>query len=131
MEFVHPDDRAATEATFAELLEGGDTLLTSCGRGIAFGSDVTVKKYAPYPSISVHGTGRSKILIGEDMIERWPEFVDVIVQSISANGGRSCINTSAILVPSHRDELAEALARSGRLHRPARPSTAPRWAPPR
>ena len=90
--------------------EGGDTLLTSCGRGISFGSDATVKKYSAFPSIQVHGTGRSKILIGEDMITRWPEYLDVIVQSISANGGRSCINTSAILVPSHRDEIADALA---------------------
>lgn len=90
--------------------EGGDTLLTSCGRGIAFGSDATLKKYAAFPSISVHGTGRSKILVGEDMIARWPEFLDVMVQSISANGGRSCINTSAILVPSHREEIAAALA---------------------
>lgn len=90
--------------------EGGDTLLTTCGRGISFGSDATVKKYSAFPSIQVHGTGRSKILIGEDMIARWPEFLDVIVQSISANGGRSCINTSAILVPSYRDELAHALA---------------------
>jgi acyl-CoA reductase-like NAD-dependent aldehyde dehydrogenase len=90
--------------------EGGDTLLTTCGRGISFGSDATVKKYSAFPSIQVHGTGRSKILIGEDMIHRWPEFLDVILQSISANGGRSCINTSAILVPSHRDELANALA---------------------
>ncbi len=90
--------------------EGGDTLLTTCGRGISFGSDVTVKKYSAFPSIQVHGTGRSKILIGDDMIHRWPEFLDVIVQSISANGGRSCINTSAILVPSHREELANALA---------------------
>jgi acyl-CoA reductase-like NAD-dependent aldehyde dehydrogenase len=90
--------------------EGGDTLLTTCGRGISFGSDATVRKYAAFPSIQVHGTGRSKILIGEDMIDRWPEFLDVIVQSISANGGRSCINTSAILVPSRRDELGTALA---------------------
>ncbi|MEM1084876.1 MAG: aldehyde dehydrogenase family protein [Verrucomicrobiota bacterium] len=91
--------------------EGGDTIVTQCGRGISFGSDVTVKKYAPYDGVQVHGTGRSKILIGKDMIERWPEFLDVIVQSISANGGRSCINTSAILVPSHRDELADAIAK--------------------
>ena len=91
--------------------EGGDTILTCCGRGIAFGNDTTLKKYSAFPSISVHGTGRSKILIGEDHIDRWPEFLDVIVQSISANGGRSCINTSAILVPSHRDELADAVAK--------------------
>ncbi len=90
--------------------EGGDTLLTTCGRGISFGNDATVKKYSAFPSISVHGTGRSKILVGEDMIERWPEFLDVMVQSISANGGRSCINTSAILVPRLRDEIADALA---------------------
>ena len=90
--------------------EGGDTLLTSCGAGISFGSDVTVKKYAPFKTIQVHGTGRSKILIGEDYIDRWEEFIDVLVTSVSANGGRSCINTSAILVPSHRDEIAEALA---------------------
>jgi len=90
--------------------EGGDTILTCCGRGIAFGNDTTLRKYSAFPSISVHGTGRSKILIGDDMIARWPEFLDVIVQSISANGGRSCINTSAILVPSHRDELADAIA---------------------
>lgn len=90
--------------------EGGDTLLTSCGAGISFGSDVTVKKYAPFQTIQVHGTGRSKILIGEDFIENWEDYMDVLVTSISANGGRSCINTSAILVPSHRDEIAEALA---------------------
>ena len=90
--------------------EGGDTLLTTCGAGISFGSDVTVRKYAPFKSIQVHGTGRSKILIGEDFIDRWEDHIDVLVTSISANGGRSCINTSSILVPSHRDEIAEALA---------------------
>lgn len=90
--------------------EGGDTLLTSCGAGISFGSDVTVRKYAPFKNIQVHGTGRSKILIGEDYIDRWEEYLDVLVTSIAANGGRSCINTSAILVPSRRDEIAGALA---------------------
>jgi hypothetical protein len=32
--------------------EGGDTLLTTCGRGIAFGNDTTLKKYSAFPSIS-------------------------------------------------------------------------------
>lgn len=90
--------------------EGGDTLLTSCGRAIAFGSDATVRKYAAFPTIQVHGTGRSKILVGPDMVDRWPQFLDVLVESVSANGGRSCINASAILVPARRDEIAEALA---------------------
>ena len=90
--------------------EGGDTLLTRCGRGISFGSDATVKKYADYPSIQVHGTGRSKILIGDDMIDQWESFLPAMVESISANGGRSCINASAILVPRQREKIARALA---------------------
>lgn len=91
--------------------EGGDTILMSCGRGIAFGSDATVRKYAGFPSIQVHGTGRSKILIGDDYLGKWADHTETLVESISANGGRSCINTSAILVPSGRDELADAVAR--------------------
>ena len=55
------------------------------------------------------------------MIDRWEEFVDVMVQSISANGGRSCINTSAILVPRHREEIAEAVAKKlAEIQPPAR-----------
>ena len=91
--------------------EGGDTILMTCGRGIAFGSDATVRKYSGFPSIQVHGTGRSKILIGDDYRGKWADHTETLVESISANGGRSCINTSAILVPSGRDELADAVAR--------------------
>ena len=91
--------------------EGGDTILMQCGRGIAFGSDATVRKYAGFPSIQVHGTGRSKVLIGDDYVGKWEDHTRTLVESISANGGRSCINTSAILVPSGRDELADAVAR--------------------
>ena len=91
--------------------EGGDTILMTCGRGIAFGSDATVRKYSGFPSIQVHGTGRSKILIGDDYLGKWASHTGTLVESISANGGRSCINTSAILVPSGRDELADAVAR--------------------
>lgn len=91
--------------------EGGDTLLFSCGRGIAFGNDATLRKYAACPGIQVHGTGRSKVLVGGDTIDRWPDFLDALVESIAANGGRSCINASAVLVPARRDEIADALAR--------------------
>lgn len=91
--------------------EGGDTLLLSCGRGIAFGSDATVRRYAEFDSIQVHGTGRSKILLGADWADRWESLIDILVESISANGGRSCINASAIFVPGRRDEIADALAR--------------------
>lgn len=91
--------------------EGGDTLLLSCGRGIAFGSDATVKRYAAFDGIQVHGTGRSKVLLGEDWLGRWESQIDVLVESVSANGGRSCVNASAIFVPGLRDEIADELAR--------------------
>ena len=91
--------------------EGGNTLLFETGRGVAFGSDKTVKQYAPYRSIQVHGSGKSKVLIGDDFIDNWEENIDVIAQSISANGGLSCINASGVLVSRNRDEVAHALAK--------------------
>lgn len=91
--------------------DGGDTLLFGTGRAIAFGNDATLKKYAPYRHIQVHGSGRSKVLIGDDFADQWEKHLDVIVHSISANGGRSCINCSSVLIGRDRDRLADALAR--------------------
>jgi len=90
--------------------EGSAAVLESCGRALVFGDVSTVERYAGNPAIQVHGPGWSKVLIGEDRIDRWPEFVDVIVDSIAENGGRSCINASAVVVPEYADEIAEALA---------------------
>ena len=91
--------------------DGGDTVLVGTGRAIAFGNDATLKKYAPYRHIQVHGSGRSKILIGDDYAGDWEKHLDVIVHAISANGGRSCINCSSVLIGRNRDALADALAR--------------------
>jgi acyl-CoA reductase-like NAD-dependent aldehyde dehydrogenase len=77
---------------------------------LIFGDKSTTAQYANNPNIQVHGPGYSKVLIGEDEIERWPEFIDVIVSAISENGGRSCINASAVVVPRYSREIANALA---------------------
>jgi hypothetical protein len=90
--------------------EGAGEILKLCGRALIFGDKSTTDRYANNPAIQVHGPGYSKILIGEDEIERWPEFLDVMVASISDNGGRSCINASAIVVPKYAAEIADALA---------------------
>jgi acyl-CoA reductase-like NAD-dependent aldehyde dehydrogenase len=90
--------------------EGSAAILEGCGRALIFGDESTVARYAGNPAIQVHGPGRSKILIGEDWVDRWPEFVDVIVDSIVENGGRSCINASAVVAPRHADEIADAVA---------------------
>ena len=90
--------------------EGAGAILALCGRSLLFGDKSVADQYAGNPAIQVHGPGYSKVLIGEDQIDRWPEFLDVLVDSVSANGGRSCLNASAILVPRHADAIANALA---------------------
>src|SRR6185436_3871289 len=91
--------------------DGAATILNTCGRALIFGDKSTTDQYANNPAIEVHGPGYSKILIGEDQIERWPEFIDLIASSIGDNGGRSCINASAVVVPKYGAEIAEALAK--------------------
>jgi acyl-CoA reductase-like NAD-dependent aldehyde dehydrogenase len=58
----------------------------------------------------VHGPGFTKILIGDDTIEQWRDYVDLMAGSIAENGGRSCINASAIVVSKYAAEIADALA---------------------
>ena len=91
--------------------EGAGEILKSCGRALIFGDKNTTAQYAQNPAIQVHGPGFSKILIGDDEIERWPEFIDLMVSSIADNGGRSCVNASAVVVPKYAAEIADALAR--------------------
>ncbi|MCA8971335.1 MAG: aldehyde dehydrogenase [Planctomycetes bacterium] len=90
--------------------EGSATILQGCGRALLFGDEKTTAAYAGDPRINLHGPGRSKIVVGEDMIDDWREWFDVLVASVVDNGGRSCINASTIIVPRHADEIADALA---------------------
>ncbi len=90
--------------------EGAAEILKSCGRALIFGDKSTTDRYANNPAIQIHGPGYSKILIGADEIERWPDYIDLIVSSISDNGGRSCINASAVVVPKYGAKIADALA---------------------
>lgn len=90
--------------------EGAGEILKTCGRALIFGDKATTQQYANNPAIQVHGPGWSKFLVGEDCIEQWRDYVDVMAASISDNGGRSCINASAIVVPKYAAEIADALA---------------------
>jgi len=101
--------------------DGAATILSNCGRALIFGDKSTTAQYANNPAIQLHGPGWSKILIGEDQIENWREHIDVMVSAISDNGGRSCINASAIVVPRYAAEIAEALAQKLGPVGPTRP----------
>ena len=104
--------------------EGAGEILKSCGRALIFGDKNTTAQYASNPAIQIHGPGWSKILIGEDCIENWRDYLDVMVSSISDNGGRSCINASAVVVPRYGAEIADALAQKLGPVQPARPDDA-------
>jgi Aldehyde dehydrogenase family len=90
--------------------EGAGEILRLCGRAQLFGDKTTTDRYAGDPRIEIHGPGYSKVLIGQDELERWPQYLDLMVESIAQNGGRSCLNASAIIVPAHAAEIADALA---------------------
>lgn len=91
--------------------DGSAAIIRRAGRCMLFGDDSTVKQYENNPRIEVHGTGYSKFVIGEDEIENWESYVDTMVESVSANSGRSCICTSTIVVPKYGDEIAEAISK--------------------
>ncbi len=90
--------------------DAGPALLSSVDRSMIFGSAQTVQQYHGNPRVQAHGPGFSKILIGDDMVDRWEEFLDVMVESVYVNGGRSCINASGIWASRHTKEIAQAIA---------------------
>jgi acyl-CoA reductase-like NAD-dependent aldehyde dehydrogenase len=90
---------------------GASTLLQVVDRAMLFGDASTTKSWAHDSRIELHGPGYSKVILGEDAADEWEKHVDLIVASISANGGRSCINASAVWTPKNADKIAEAVAR--------------------
>ena len=93
---------------------GGDVgaaVLDSCGRNLIFGGTATVDRYRGNPRVQAHGPGFSKILLGDDQVDRWEQFVDVMADSVFLNSGRGCINCSGIWASRHTREIADALAR--------------------
>jgi acyl-CoA reductase-like NAD-dependent aldehyde dehydrogenase len=60
--------------------------------------------------VQAHGPGFSKILVGDDQVDRWEQFLDVMVDSVFLNSGRGCINCSGIWASRHTHEIANAIA---------------------
>ena len=90
--------------------DGATEILLRAGRSVLYGSESTVAPWRSDPRVQIHGTGWSKILVGEDVIASWKDYLDLMITSVSQNSGRSCINTSSIWVPSQGRKIATALA---------------------
>lgn len=91
--------------------ECGAAVLETCDRAMIFGGTATVEKYHGNPRVQAHGPGFSKILFGDDLVDRWEEYLDLMVDSIYVNSGRSCISCSGVWASRHTEEIADALAR--------------------
>ncbi len=89
---------------------GAAEILRICGRGIMFGDASAVGIWENDPRVELHGPGFSKVIIGEDCVDEWEQYLDVMVASIVENGGRSCVNASAVWTPAHSEAISEALA---------------------
>ena len=92
---------------------GGDVgaaVLASCERSMIFGGTATVERYKGNPRVQAHGPGFSKILLGDDVVDDWEKYIDLMADSIYLNSGRGCINCSGIWASRHTKEIAEALA---------------------
>ncbi len=90
--------------------DGAGVILRKCGAAMMFGSGASVRPWLGDSRIEIHGPGYSKVVLGPDRAGAWPDYLDLIVTSVSSNGGRSCINTSSVRTPAYGRELAEALA---------------------
>ena len=100
----------------------GAAVLDGCSRSVVFGGTPTVDRYRGNPRVQAHGPGFSKILLGDDQVDRWEDYLDLMVESVFVNSGRSCINCSGIWASRHTQEIAEAIAQRLAAIRPLPPT---------
>jgi acyl-CoA reductase-like NAD-dependent aldehyde dehydrogenase len=97
-------------AIYPGLGDVGAAVLAHCPRSLIFGGTATVEQYKGNPRVQAHGPGFSKILLGDDVVDDWRKYLDLMVDSVLVNSGRGCINCSGIWASRHTREIAEALA---------------------
>ncbi|MGL4442831.1 MAG: aldehyde dehydrogenase family protein, partial [Alsobacter sp.] len=108
--FLHAGIPAAALGFYPTDHAGAGDILRLTGRSMLFGDSRTTDPYKNDPRVELHGPGFSKVIIGDDAVENWRDYLDAIVESIAANGGRSCINVSAVWTPKYGAEIAQALS---------------------
>lgn len=83
-------------------------ILRQADLSMVYGGQEVIERYAANPTVLPNGPGRSKILATAD--SDWHCFLDMIVASISHEGGTACLNTTAVLVEGDPTPIAEAIA---------------------
>jgi acyl-CoA reductase-like NAD-dependent aldehyde dehydrogenase len=83
-------------------------ILRQADLSMVYGGQEVIDKYAANPRVFPNGPGRSKILVTAD--SDWRSSLDMIVASISHEGGTACVNTTAVFVEGDPTPVAEAIA---------------------
>src|SRR5436853_5923136 len=97
-------------AIYPGLGDVGAAVLQHCPRSLIFGGTPTVEQYRGNPRVQAHGPGFSKIILGDDEVDNWQKYLDIMADSVFVNSGRGCINCSGIWVSRNGRKIAEALA---------------------
>jgi acyl-CoA reductase-like NAD-dependent aldehyde dehydrogenase len=97
-------------AIYPGLGDIGAAVLAHCPRSLIFGGTPTVERYKGNPRVQAHGPGFSKVLLGDDVVDNWEKYLDLMVHSVLVNSGRGCINCSGIWASRHTKAIAEAIA---------------------
>src|SRR5258706_8525613 len=90
--------------------EMGAEVVRRSNRTMIFGGTATVERYRGDTRVQVHGPGFTKIMLGDDEVDNWEKYLDVMVDSVYLNSGRGCINCSGVWASRHTKEIAQALA---------------------
>nr|WSZ99851.1 aldehyde dehydrogenase family protein [Streptomyces sp. NBC_00857] len=70
-----------------------DSIIEGADLALVYGGDEVMRKYGADPTVLPQGPGRSKILLtGED----WRDHMDVVIDSVGAEGGTACVNATAV-----------------------------------
>ncbi|MEX5712797.1 aldehyde dehydrogenase family protein [Parafrankia sp. FMc6] len=91
-----PTDHRVAE----EIIDGAELAM-------AYGGDDVVARYGRDPRVLTQGPGRTKILLDDP---DWRSHLDVVVDSVSHEGGAACVNTTAVFVAGDPAPVAAALA---------------------
>ena len=87
---------------------GAAEIIAAADLAVVYGGQDVVDGYADDPRVLTNGPGRTKILITAE--QDWRDYLDVIVESISGQGGMACTNATAVLYEGDPRPLAEAIA---------------------
>jgi acyl-CoA reductase-like NAD-dependent aldehyde dehydrogenase len=87
---------------------GAAEIIAAADLAVVYGGQDVVDKYARDPTVLTNGPGRTKILITAEM--DWHAYLEVIIDSISGQGGMACTNATAVLYEGDPRALAAAIA---------------------